>query len=198
MGLAWDAGGMILTDPEHHTPERYVAFLRAINVGGRTLRMETLRELFSELGFANVETFIASGNVIFEARSTFVASIEKKIEDRLARAFGYPIATFVRTPTELAVISACQPFAADRMQSARAFNIGFYKQPLSPAATAAVMALTTPLDEFHIDGRELYWLCRERQSDSSFSNNRFERAINGVSTLRGASTVAKLAAKYSS
>jgi uncharacterized protein (DUF1697 family) len=145
-----------------------------------------------------VETFIASGNVIFEARSQSPSSLEKRIEDHLASTVGYPIATFVRTPAELAVISACQPFAADRMQSARAFNIGFYKQPLSPAAIAAVMALTTPLDDFHIDGRELYWLCRNRQSDSSFSNNRFERAINGVSTLRGASTVAKLAAKYSS
>ena len=176
---------------------RYVAFLRAVNVGGRTVKMAALRDLFAELGFANVETFIASGNVIFEAKPSNAGALEKKIEAHLARALAYEIPVFLRTAAELAVIGAHRPFDGERFRSAQAFNIGFYKQPLSPAAIAAVVALATPMDDFHIHGRELYWLCREKQSDSTFSNNRFERAIQGVATLRGARTVEKLAAKYS-
>ena len=49
---------------------RYIAFLRAINVGGHnTVKMDFLRQLFESLGFSNVETFIASGNIVFETTS---------------------------------------------------------------------------------------------------------------------------------
>jgi uncharacterized protein (DUF1697 family) len=59
---------------------RYVAFLRAINVGGHIVKMDYLRSLFEELGFTNVETFIASGNVVFDSSYKNPASLEKKIE----------------------------------------------------------------------------------------------------------------------
>ena len=65
---------------------RYVAFLRAINVGGHTVKMERLRELFAELGLANVETFIASGNVIFDAPSGDAGALERQIEQHLHAA----------------------------------------------------------------------------------------------------------------
>ncbi|HLA07538.1 MAG TPA: DUF1697 domain-containing protein [Anaerolineales bacterium] len=57
---------------------KYVAFLRAINVGGHPITMDRLCEFFEELGFSNVETFIASGNVIFETKEKNTASLEKK------------------------------------------------------------------------------------------------------------------------
>lgn len=59
---------------------RYVAFLRAINVGGHTVKMDNLRRLFEAMGFTNVEPFIASGNVIFDSTSKSTAALEKKIE----------------------------------------------------------------------------------------------------------------------
>jgi uncharacterized protein (DUF1697 family) len=175
---------------------RFVAFLRAVNVGGRTVKMETLRGWFSDMGFTSVETFIASGNVIFEAKSAAAVQLEKKIEAHLADALGYSVSVFLRTASELSAISAHQPFAAAALQSAQALNIGFCKDSLTPAAITAVMALATPIDDFHVHGRELYWLCRHRQSESTFSNQQFERAIKGVATLRSATTIAKLASKY--
>src|SRR6185369_8391120 len=62
------------------TMPKYVAFLRAINVGGHVVKMDQLRALFEALGFANVETFIASGNVIFDSKSKNVAALERKID----------------------------------------------------------------------------------------------------------------------
>jgi uncharacterized protein (DUF1697 family) len=62
---------------------RYFAFLRAIDVGGHVVKMEALRGHFEDLGFLAVETFIASGNVIFQSKSVKAAELEKKIERRL-------------------------------------------------------------------------------------------------------------------
>src|SRR6476620_4469524 len=76
---------------------RLIAFLRAINVGGHTVKMEVLRRLFEELGFENVETFIASGNVIFDAPDDDQGALEKQIEGQLRTSLGYEVATFVRS-----------------------------------------------------------------------------------------------------
>lgn len=175
---------------------RYVAFLRAINVGGHTVTMAALRQLFSTLGFSNVETFIASGNVIFEARSAADKLLEKKIEKRLTSALGYSVATFVRTDEEVGAISVYKPFSIAAMKDTQALNIGFLAEPLSTSAVEALMTLQTAIDDFHVHGREVYWLCRKKQSESTFSNRIFERVIKVPTTFRCASTIARLAAKY--
>ena len=72
---------------------KYFAFLRAINVGGHTVKMDYLRALFEALGFANVETFIASGNVIFETKSKDTNALQREIEKHLHQALGYEVAT---------------------------------------------------------------------------------------------------------
>src|SRR4028119_1216147 len=88
---------------------RYVAFLRAINVGGRRVKMNHLRKLFEALGFVNVETFIASGNVIFGSDED-PQILDRKIEDHLRGSLGYEVATFVGTASELENISRNRPF----------------------------------------------------------------------------------------
>ena len=175
---------------------RYIAFLRAINVGGHTVKMETLRDLFAGLGFAGVETFIASGNVIFESKSARTGALEKQIGKRLEAALGYAVAVFLRTDAELAAISAYQPFNPSALKTAPALNIALLTGPLSASAQEALMTLKTAIDDFHVHGREVYWLCRKKQSESTFSNAVFERTIRAQATFRSASTVAKLAAKY--
>ena len=175
---------------------QYIAFLRAINVGGHVVKMETLRDLFSALGFKNVETFIASGNVVFESRTSPTAQLEKKIEASLEAALGYPVATFLRTHSELQSIAAHQPFSPEAMKEARTQAVGFLTTPLSPAAVKSLMSLKTDLDDFHVNGRELYWCSRAKQSESTFSNRVCERAIQCQTTFRNRNTVARLAAKY--
>ena len=174
---------------------RHVAFLRAINVGGHIVRMETLRAHFTELGFTEVTTFIASGNVRFTSRTAANPAMERKIEARLLAGLGYEVATFVRTEAEVAAIAAHRAFPEDELRQAAALNIGFLAAPLAASGRAAVAALTTEVDRFHLHGRELYWLCRVGQSDSTFSNVRLERAIQGKSTFRSARTIARLAAR---
>ncbi|HTL98864.1 MAG TPA: DUF1697 domain-containing protein [Holophagaceae bacterium] len=174
---------------------RYIAFLRAVNVGGRVVTMGALRELFEELGFAEVATFIASGNVIFETPSKAEAALKQKVEAHLKASLGYEVATFLRTDAELAGIAAREPFTAKELETAAARNIGFLEAPLDGEAERALMALQTPDDEFRLHGRELHWLSRVKQSESKLTNARIEKAIGAKITFRGLNTVRKLAAK---
>ncbi|MDE3153886.1 MAG: DUF1697 domain-containing protein [Acidobacteriota bacterium] len=174
---------------------RYIAFLRAINVGGHTVKMDRLRELFSSMGHTNVETFIASGNVVFDSPGK-AAALERTIEATLEDALGYEVATFIRTPGELVVAAERQPFPVRPFEEAVAFNVGFLRDPLDPTGQRKLMTLRTDIDDFRVQGREIYWLCRKRQSESTFSNAVLERALGCRATIRGAKTLKKMADKY--
>ena len=172
-----------------------IAFLRAINVGGHTVKMDHLRGLVEALGFSGVETFIASGNVIFETPVEDRRSLEQQIEGHLRQALGYEVATFIRTAAELAAVAAHQPFPAVEAASNMLY-IGFLQAPPSDNTRQKLLALQTPLDEFHVNARELYWLCRTSISQSAVSGAKLERALGMPTTLRNVTTVRKLASKY--
>jgi uncharacterized protein (DUF1697 family) len=177
---------------------KYVAFLRAINVGGHTVKMDYLRSLFESLGFSNVETFIASGNVIFDSTSKSTTVLEKKIEKFLLQTLGYEVGTFIRTSSELAEIAQHKPFHDSELNAAgQALYIGFMAAEPSPAAKKSLRLLATEMDDFHIRGREVYWLCRTRSSDSAISGALLAKTLGMPATLRNSTTVKKLAAKYS-
>jgi uncharacterized protein (DUF1697 family) len=176
---------------------RLIAFLRAINVGGHTVKMDVLRQSFESLGLTKVETFIASGNVIFETTARNTAALENKIAAHLHQALGYEVATFIRTETELAQLTAYQPFPKVIYKSAVAFNIAFLNKAPDAQSIARLMAKRTEIDDFAVNQREVYWLCRTGQSDSTFSNAVLEKTLGQPATLRGVNTLQKLVAKYS-
>ena len=174
---------------------RYLAFLRAINVGGHhTVRMEQLRAMLNGLGMRNVETFIASGNVIFDATGK-AASVERRIEKCLEHELGFAVATFVRTPAEIAAVAAHKPFRGLGIVPPEAMlQVGFLKSPLEAEAQAALMAFRDDVHDFHVHGREVYWLARRRQAILRLTGAKMERALRGPTTFRNITTVQKLAA----
>lgn len=178
------------------TSGRLIAFLRAINVGGHTVTMDALRTHFLTLGFEGVETFIASGNVIFDARSGDRAALERKIEAHLRKRLGYEVATFLRTDAEVAAIAGYQPFTPAQMRAAKVVYVGLLAAPLSASARKTLMGFESDNDRFHVHGREMYWLCKTGQAESKFSNAVFEKRVGVRATFRGANTISRLAAKY--
>src|SRR5688572_11857310 len=177
---------------------KYIAFLRAINVGGHTVKMDHLRRLCEGMGFTGVETFIASGNVIFEAADKNSKALEGKIEAALQEALGYKVATFIRTPAELAEIAGHKPFkASDLEEEGNFLYISFAAATPSQEAQQKLLAFTTEVDEFHIHKREVYWLCRKKLSESKFSGALLEKTLGMPLTMRNATTVKKMASKYS-
>ena len=169
-----------------------VAFLRAINVGGHVVKMEALRAHCEACGLSNVETFIASGNVIFESRAG-AAALETKIEATLRAKLGYDVATFVRSLPELEAVAE---LAAKECGGKGNVYVAFLKAGPAAALRKSVEALAGPGDRFLFAGREFYWLRDGGFSDSKFSNSVFERAIKAPATFRNVTTVRKIVAKY--
>jgi uncharacterized protein (DUF1697 family) len=176
---------------------RQVALLRAINVGGRIVRMAELRTLFEELGFANVETFIASGNVIFDSRVTNGQRLEQQIARHLKAALGYEVAAFIRTIAEMAVIAAYRPFpAADLRADGASLYVMFLPGPLSRTRRRDAEALSTPQDALHVRGREIYWLARRKLTGTLVDGAALAKAIGAPTSMRNMNTVRKIAERY--
>lgn len=168
---------------------RHIAFLRAINVGGRTVKMDRLRGLFAGLGFRDVATLIASGNVLFSPGRQRPATLERRIEEALADALAFEVTTFVRTATELAALVEGEAMSEKPGESVL---VGFLKAAPGDAAYARVAALRTPGDELDVVGREVWWLRRGRLSDSRLSGGLLEKALGAPMTMRNITTVRKL------
>jgi uncharacterized protein (DUF1697 family) len=175
-------------------PQLHVAFLRAINVGGHTVKMDRLRSLFEELGLADVRTFIASGNVIFQSKRQDIPALERELEGHLERSLGFPVATFVRSAAEVRQVADYQPFPDSGDE--HALMVAFLKSPPGEQEWTKLRSHRTADDDFHVYGREVYWLRRGRISDSTFSGALLERALGAAATMRNSTTVRKLAAKY--
>jgi uncharacterized protein (DUF1697 family) len=177
---------------------KYVAFLRAINVGGHTVKMDHLRGLFEALSFSNVETFIASGNVIFDTKSKNQQTLERKIEKHLQETLGYAVTTFLRSTDELTKIAAFKPFSDSELTAeGNQLYVAFTAEKPGEAATQKLMSLRSPIDDFHINEREVYWLYRRWAGESKFYGGPMEKCLAMQTTLRNFNTVRKLAAKYS-
>ena len=176
---------------------RYIALLRAINVGGHVVKMEALRAHFASLGLSGIETFIASGNVIFQSTSKSTLTLEKRIAGHLHRELGYEVATFIRSDAELAAIARYQPIpAGDLAMDGNRLYIGFLGSPLTPDARQKLMSQRSAFDDFHVHDREVYWLCRVKFADSKYSGGLLEKILGVPATFRNVNTVRKLAAKY--
>lgn len=175
---------------------QYIAFLRAINVGGHTVKMADLRQQFTAVGFTNVETYIQSGNVIFESSNPQASELEQQIEAHLQGVLGYAVATFLRTPAELTAVAHHKAFPDSQFAAGENLYIAFLKTNPGSEAHTQLLPFQNEIDEFHFHQRELYWLCRKSQSQSNFSGARLEKALGCQATLRSITTVRKMAALY--
>ena len=175
---------------------RYAAFLRAINVGGRVVKMDRLRKLFETAGFAGVETFIASGNVVFESSRKNDADLERAIESHLKKALGYPVATFVRSMPELAAIVDLEPFGPEPLKPPDSLFVGFLRSATSKDAQRQIAALSNDVDTVIADGREIYWRARKGFAESTISYAVVEKLLRTEATFRNLNTVRRMAAKY--
>jgi len=177
--------------------DRYVAFLRGMNLGGRRIKNEGLRRHFEEMGFAKVATFRASGNVIF-------ATVEREAEGKLARrieaelgeGLGYEVPVFLRSVEEVAAIAAREPFDPKAVAKSKGkLQVSLLQRRPSAAAKRKALALATDEDLLAIEGRELYWLPSGGISESDLDLKAIDAAL-GPGTMRTMGTIEQIAAKY--
>lgn len=177
---------------------RYVAFLRGMNLGNRRITNEELRRHFGEMGFAEVATFRASGNVIFAApEREGEEDLARRVEAELGERLGYEVPVFLRSGEEVAAVAAREPFGAEAVAKSKGkLQVSFLAKKPSAAAKKKALALATDEDLLAIEGRELYWLPSGGISESELDLKALDAAL-GPGTIRTMGTVEQIAAKYS-
>lgn len=153
--------------------------------------MEDLRRLFAALGFSGVETFLASGNVVFETSAAAAGALETRIEKRLRQALRFDVETFVRTDRELARIAAGAPFPRAKLETAAEINVIFLKDRLDAETARRVSGLRTGTDEFRACGREIFWL-RRKKAAGLYSTVALDKTLGRPYTVRAAKTIQKM------
>lgn len=171
---------------------KYVAFLRAINVGGNAIiKMADLKKMFESAGLDNVQTYIQSGNVIFESEED-LDSLTKQIERKLENAAKYKIELFVRTMREVQAIATKPPFEPKGEETV---FVSFLNKKPDKKSQQTLLDLKSDADDFAFKGRELYNLRRDREK-SIFSGNLVEKLLKMPTTTRNLTTIRKIAEKY--
>lgn len=173
---------------------RHIAFLRAVNVGGRVVQMHSLKKIFESLGFVEVESFIASGNLAFYSKG--VKGLDSKIEVALQRALGYEVRAFVRTLDELEAAAAHAPFPERDAAAFPTYLVGFLSKELDAAGVERLSLLSTKEDLFHVRGREFWWLSKHHQARPAITGRQLEKALGQPTTLRNVNTIRRMAERY--
>ncbi|KAI8902878.1 hypothetical protein BC833DRAFT_571922 [Globomyces pollinis-pini] len=167
---------------------KYCAFLRGINVGGRRILMKDLAKSFVNAGYKDVETFIASGNVIFTSKSPPVHS---HIEEFLESEFG-TIPVFVRSISEL------QDIIQSLDTSYPTTNIAFLKSKLTEEKRNLLMKHSSDEDQLVCRDLEYVWYSKTKMSESPLFKVSFEKLLECDLTVRNRNTLSRIIAKYAS
>jgi len=158
--------------------------------------MSRLKELFEELHFDEVNTFIASGNVLFSSKATDTSALESKIAGHLEVSLGYDVDTFVRTAKEVVAIGGAKFFPEDGDEGI-IVHVGLLQQKLPAEIAKKLAAVRTAGDEFRVNGREYYWLCRTLTHESKAWTLPEIKALKlPTSTMRNLTSIRKLIAKH--
>lgn len=170
---------------------KYVAFLRGINVGGKTvIKMERLREVFSSLGFENVKTYIQSGNVIFETRKTDDKKLAAKIEAAVEKEF-FKTPVMIRSIDEIKEAVENNPFAGEVFEE-KLFHLIFLSEKLSGEKAETLLANNNEKEKFAVRNREVYCLLRDGFSESLLGKKYIDNKLKTPATARNWRTMKKI------
>jgi uncharacterized protein (DUF1697 family) len=176
---------------------RCAAFLRGMNLGRRRLANADLRRHVEALGFVDVATFRASGNVIFTApRDEALADVARRLEHGLREALAYEVPVFARSAEQVRSIASSEPFAADELAAAKGKpQVMLLTRAPSAAARSAALALAPDEDRFVFRATELHWLPSGGLADTTLDLNALAKAI-GPATVRTKGTIELIASKH--
>jgi uncharacterized protein (DUF1697 family) len=178
--------------PEKMSEMRYVALLRGINVGGKSIiRMADLKECVEALGYDNVSTFIASGNVLFETPERNAAKLESALERALEKRFGLPIVVVVRSRAEFARVVKAVPAAWIGAKELRV-NVAFLRRTRDGRALARELQPREGVDELVATKSALIWATRRDALTRSGMQELIRGAMYKEMTVRNLNTTLKL------
>ena len=171
---------------------KYIAILRGINVGGkRKILMADLKELFSEIGFADIQTYIQSGNVIFNTkRKDDNIELANKIEQSIAKNYDFKVPVIVRDVEELNEAISNNPFF--EKNDIERLHLTFLKEVPETEKLDKIKTYDYSPDKFEIKDKNVFVYCSGKYSDSKLTNKFFESKLKVLATTRNWKTVLKL------
>lgn len=174
--------------------EKRVAILRGINVGGkRTILMADLKSLFSNLGFRNPQTYIQSGNVVFESDDSLSdMEIGAIIEKAISKKFGFDVPIIIRSAQELEEAIKKNPFCKEKDIDPQQLHLTFLKdKPLQENMTKTERFDYKP-DRFIVEGKDIFVNCNGKYHETKLSNSFFEKNLKTSATTRNWKTVLEI------
>jgi uncharacterized protein (DUF1697 family) len=173
----------------------YIALLRGINISGhKIIRMEALRACFEGLGCRSVQTYVQSGNVVFEAREKDAVRYADELSKRIQRDFGFPVPVLLRTSEELEHIVRHNPFLKQPGIDPAKLHVTFLSAPAPKSTAEHLKTLATALEQFHVRGREIYLYCPNGYGRTKLSNAAIEKKLDAQATTRNWKSVQALVA----
>lgn len=174
----------------------YIALLRAVNVGGTgKISMADFRKLLEGLGYKNVQTYIQSGNAVFDAPGT-AAKVGAALAAGLAKLMGAPVDVILRTHDELTRLIAANPFAPEAVANGALVHVAFLGGRAGSASEPALQAIVEKYparrDRYHLAGNHIYFHFPDGAAETKFSGKGLDKAVGVPGTGRNWNTVLKL------
>ena len=172
----------------------YISILRGINVGGnRKILMADLKNIYSDLKFKNIRTYIQSGNVIFDSPNTNENSIiEETLQNAIHNTYGFEVKVIVRTNKELIDIFNNNPFLSNDNLDLKKLYLSFLKEEPSKDKLLNISQIDTSPDLYNISGKDIFIYCNSKFSDCKITNLFFEKQLKVPVTTRNWNTISKL------
>jgi uncharacterized protein (DUF1697 family) len=171
----------------------YIAILRGINVSGhKMIKMEALRKMFTDLNFKNVQTYIQSGNVVFQDKKTKSETLEKKIAKGISDEFGFEVPVMVKEVEELKNVLKNNPFVNKRKEDITRLHVTFLSAEPEQLHIDKIKEGQYAADEYIFSGKAIYLFCPNGYGNTKLSNNFFENKLKVVATTRNWKTINEL------
>lgn len=174
----------------------YVAFLRAVNIKPRTVKMDVLRRTLEANGFGEVDTYIASGNVRLSTSLRSPAPIESRLREVISSEFGFDVPAVVRTPTQLRALLD----QVEAMDSPLAVEAGryvtFLSGDLDPAGVAALHAWDEATEAARVVGNDVVLFLAAGVQGARLTNARIEKLTGAIGTARNLTVVRSLVERW--
>lgn len=172
----------------------YISILRGINVGGqRIIKMDALKQLYTDLGFAKVQTYIQSGNVIFQNAEAKPEELARLIAEKITEKFGFDVPVMVIVREEFEKIVLNNPFLKDTTKKDVAhWHITFLSALPTPENLSKILPVSYLPDEFQVLGKAIYIYCPNSYSNSKLTNSFFETKLKVTATTRNWKTSKEL------
>lgn len=174
------------------TSHHHVALLRAVNVGGKNrLPMKVLADIFSESGAADVQTYIQSGNVVFQAAPALAVRLPSVVATAISTRLGFEVPVIVRSAAEFRRLTRDNPFLGDSVDTSK-LHVAFLADRTDAARAGALDPGPASPDELEVRGSEVYLHCPNGIGRSRLTTGYLDSRLATTSTIRNWRTVLKL------